>query len=126
MEEESTDTQIFTKEQANRIEAVFFEDDAEIILRNGKKYKIPVSNLKDTRKLMKLLETVNIDLIILNFLPTDDPEEDEHRINHLYEILAMAFKGYPHVDRDYIDKYVDINTARRIIEIMIGLNGLKK
>lgn len=113
-----------SKEEAERIESVFFEDDEEIMLRDGKKYKIPPCTLKDARKLMKLLRTVQIDAIILNFLPKEDggtgSEED------LFDILLIAFKNYPHVDKEYIDKYVDLETARKIIEIMIGLNGLKK
>jgi len=113
-----------TKEEAERIESVFFEDDAEITLRDGKKYKIAPCTLKDARKLMKLLKTVQIDAIILNFLPNeesgDSSEED------LFDILLIAFKGYPEIDKDYIDQYVDLEIARKIIEIMIGLNGIKK
>lgn len=113
-----------TKEDAEQIASVFFEDDEEIMLRDGKTYKLHPSTLKDARKLMKLLKTVQIDAIILNFLPDEDDgagsEED------LFDILLIAFKGYPHVDRDYIDNYVDLETARRIIEIMIGINGIKK
>lgn len=113
-----------TKEEAEQIESVFFEDDEEIMLRDGKTYKLHPCTLKDARKLMKLLKTVQIDAIILNFLPEDEggagSEED------LFDILLIAFKGYPHVDRDYIDNYVDLETARRIIEIMIGINGIKK
>lgn len=113
-----------TKEEAERIESVFFEDDAEITLRDGKKYKITPCTLKDARKLMKLLKTVNIEAIILNFLPDDeggaDSEED------LFDILLIAFKGYPEVDKDFIDSYVDLEIARKVVEIMIGLNGIKK
>lgn len=113
-----------TKEEAEQIESVFFEDDEEIMLRDGKTYKLHPCTLKDARKLMKLLKTVQIDAIILNFLPEDEggagSEED------LFDILLIAFKGYPHVDRDYIDNYVDLETARQIIEIMIGINGIKK
>ena len=113
-----------TKEEANRIESVFFEDDEEIMLRDGKKYKLQPNVLKDARRMMKLLKTVQIDAIILNFLPEEDGgtgAEDD-----LFEILLMAFKDYPEVDREYIDNYVDLETARKIIEIMIGLNGIKK
>lgn len=113
-------------EEAERIESVFFEDDEEVMLRDGKRYKIPPCSLKDARRLMKLLRTVNVDAIILNFLPTDDPEGDAKREQDLFDILLMAFKNYPHVDRDYIDEYVDLDTARKIIDIIIGLNGLKK
>lgn len=113
-----------TKEEAEQIESVFFEDDEEITLRDGKNYKLHPCTLKDARKLMKLLKTVQIEAIILNFLPKEEggagSEED------LFDILLIAFKGYPHVDREYIDNYVDLETARQIIEIMIGINGIKK
>ncbi len=113
-----------TKEEAEHIESVFFEDDEEIMLRDGKTYKLHPCTLKDARRLMKLLRTVQIEAIILNFLPEDDggtgAEED------LFDILLLAFKNYPHVDKDYIDNYVDLETAKQIIEIMIGLNGIKK
>ncbi len=115
-----------TQEEAERIEAVFFEDDAEIMLRDGKKYKIPPASLRDARKLMKLLRSVNVDAIILNFVPTDDPQIDQKREQDLFDILLLAFKYYPHIDRDYLDRYVDLDTARKIIDILIGLNGLKK
>lgn len=113
-----------TKEETDQVESVFFEDDEEIMLRDGKTYKLHPCTLKDARKLMKLLKTVQIEAIILNFLPPDDggtgAEED------LFDILLLAFKGYPHVDKEYIDNYVDLELARQIIEIMIGLNGIKK
>lgn len=122
--QENKKVEKLTKEEAERIESVFFEDDEEIMLRDGKKYKIHPCTLKDARRLMNLLKTVQIEAIILNFLPKDDggtgAEED------LFDILLIAFKGYPHIDRDYIDNYVDLETARKIIEIMIGLNGIKK
>lgn len=116
----------FTAEEAERIESVFFEDDAEVRLRDGKVYKIQPFSLRDARKFAKLLRTVNIDAIIVNFVQTNDPEEDEKRQEALFEIMRMAFKHYPHIDDDYIDRYVDLNIAREIISILIGLNGLKK
>lgn len=115
-----------TEEQAEHVESIFFEDDAEIRLRDGKTYKIPPAGLKNARRLMKLLKTINIDAIILNFAPTGNEETDEQRENDLFEILSMAFVGYPEVDTDYISRYVDIKLAGDIIEILIGLNGLKK
>jgi len=107
-------------------EAIFFEDDVEIMLRDGKRYKIPPCSLKDARRLMNLLKEINIDLIMVNFLPTGDEEEDEKRINNLYEVLLIAFKNYPQITKEYLEEYVDIGLAKKIIEILIGLNGLKK
>ena len=113
-----------TKEEAEQIESVFFEDDEKIMLRDGKTYKIHPCTLKDARKLMKLLRTVQIEAIILNFLPEDDGGTGAEK--DLFDILLLAFKNYPHVDKDYIDNYVDLETAKQIIEIMIGINGIKK
>lgn len=118
--------EFLSKEEAARIESTFFEDDVEIRLRDGKRYKIPPCTLKNARRLMQLLKTVNIDVIMLNFVPTGDEALDERRINELYEILEMAFVNYKEVTREYIEEYVDVELARKIIEILIGLNGLKK
>jgi len=118
--------EFLSKEEAERIESIFFEDDAEIRLRDGKRYKIPPCTLKNARRLMQLLKTVNIDVIMLNFVPTGDEALDERRINELYEILEMAFVNYKEVTREYIEEYVDVELAKKIIEILIGLNGLKK
>lgn len=107
-------------------ENIWFEYDEEIKLRDGKTYKIPPCSLRDAKRLMKLLKTVNVDVIILNFVPTDDDKADQQREQDLFDILLMGFKNYPHVDRDYIDKFVDLETARKIIDILIGINGLKK
>lgn len=123
---QETEKESISKKEADRIEKAFFEDGETIKLRDGKTYTIAPCTLKEARKLMKCLETVNVDIIILNFMPTDDPEADAKREQDLFDILLMAFKDYPHVDKDYIDNYVDLNTAREIIDTMIGLNGIKK
>ncbi len=117
---------ILTEEEAERIERIIFEDDEEVTLRNGKKYKIPSANFKDARKLMKLLKTVNIEAIILNFLPTDDTEKDAKRLEDLYALMRIAFVNYPEVNDEFLDRYVDLKIARQIIDILIDLNGLKK
>lgn len=123
---EQTNKEVLTKEEAQRIEAVFFEDDAKIKLRDGKEYIIPPASLKNARKLMQKLKTINVDVIILNFIPTGDEEKDKERENDLFEVLSLAFVGYPEVTREYIDEYVDVELAKKIIDILIGLNGLKK
>ena len=110
----------------NVSEEVFFEDAHPIRLRDGKVYQIPPLTLKNARMLMKKLRTVNVDVIILNFLPTGDAVKDEERENDLYDILEMAFAHYPDVDRDYIDSHMDLEQARETIDILIGLNQLKK
>lgn len=127
-EEEETKnekTPTLSLEEANRLEAVFFEDDEEITLRNGIKYKIAPCVLKDARKLMQLLKTVNVDAIILNFVPTGDDAVDADREDKLMQILDIAFKHYD-LDKDTLMEFVDLEMARQIVELMIGLNGLKK
>jgi hypothetical protein len=94
------------------------------MLRDGKTYKLHPNTLKDARKMMKLLKTVQIEAIILNFLPKEEGGTGSE--DNLFKILLLAFKNYPEVNRDYIDNYVDLEIARQIIEIMIGLNGIKK
>lgn len=110
----------------NPSEAIFFEDDETINLRDGKEYRIAPCSLKDARKLMNHLKTVNVEAIVLNFAPTGDEAMDNQREDDLMNILGIAFKGYPHIDREYIEEYVDLDIARRLIDIMLGLNGLKK
>jgi hypothetical protein len=126
MSDNLQEKEILTEEEAKAIEYAIFEDDEEIKLRDGKTYKIPPSGLKDARKLMQLLKTVNIDAIILNFMPSEDEKKDKQREKDLYEILIIAFKAYPEINEKYLEEYVDIDIASKIIEILIGLNGLKK
>lgn len=118
--------EVITQEEADRVEAVFFEDDAQIKLRDGKTYRIPPCKLKKARRLMQLLKTVNVDVVMLNFIPTGNDTEDEQREKDLYEILEMAFEYYPEVTREYIEDNVDVELANKIITILIGLNSLKK
>lgn len=120
--------EILTQEESDRLASIFFEDDEEITLRDGKTYKILPANLKNARRLMQLLRTVNVNLIIANFIPTDDDEEEPQRVKDLYEILSIAFSAYPEIkdNRDYLDEYVDVNIVSKIIDILIGINGIKK
>lgn len=125
---EKAKEEVLTKAEADRIETVFFEDDIEIKLRDGITYKIHPCTLKDARKLMRLVKTVNIDAIILNFLPLDDDEDEEtteKRQNDLYDLILLAFKNYSHIDREYVDTYVDLDLAKQIIEILLGINGIR-
>lgn len=113
-----------TKEEAEYIEKVFFEDDETVRLRDGKTYRIPPLSLKDARKLIKLLNSIDTGVIIANLL---EDETGEDRYDKLMEVLLMAFKPYyPNITAEYLSEYVDLVTAKEIIDIMIGLNGLKK
>lgn len=118
--------EVLSQDEADKIASTFFEDDEAIRLRDGKTYRIPPSSLKNARKLMSLLKTVNVEIIMLNFVPTGDEAQDEKRINDLYDILSIAFVNYSHVTREYIEEYVDVVQAKEIVNILIGLNGLKK
>lgn len=122
--DEKVDT--ITQEEADRVEAVFFEYDEEITLRDGKTYKIPQLRLKSAKRLMHLLKTVNVDIVLMNFIPSGDEEADIQRENNLYEILELAFSNYPEINREYLEEYVDVALASKIFTILIGINGLKK
>ena len=114
-----------SQEEADFIEKVFFEDDEVVRLRDGKTYRIPPLGLKDARKLMKLLNTIDTGIIISNLIVMEG--EDDDRYDELMEVLLMAFKPYyPHITVDYLAEYVDLVIAKQIIDCMIGLNGLKK
>lgn len=114
-----------TQEEADYIEKVFFEEDETVRLRDGKTYRIPPLGLKDARKLMKLLNTIDTAIIISNLMVAEGEEDD--RYDELMEVLLMAFKPYyKHVTVEYLSEYVDLVIAKQIIDAMIGLNGLKK
>lgn len=113
-----------TKEEAEYIEKVFFEEDETVRLRDGITYKIPPLGLKDAKNLMNKLNSIDTSIIIANLIAD---EEGNDNYDELLEVLLMAFKPYyKHITVDYLAEYVDINTAKQIIDIMIGLNGLKK
>lgn len=115
---------ILTKEEAEYIEKVFFEEDDAVRLRDGISYKIPPLSLKDAKNLMNKLNTIDTGVIIANLI-ADENGEDSY--DELLEVLLMAFKPYyKNMTLDYLAEYVDIETAKQIIDIMIGLNGLKK
>jgi hypothetical protein len=115
-----------TKEEAEYIEKVFFEEDEEVRLRDGRTYRIPPLSIRDARKLMKKLNIIDSAIIIANLIPEDEEAEDD-RYDDLMEILHMAFKPYyKDVTVDYLADHVDLVIAKKIIDIMIGLNGLKK
>ena len=122
---EKIKNEVLTQEQSDSVAAVWFEDDEEVKLRDGKTYKIPPSSLRDARRIMDLLKTINVDYVALNFVPTGDEALDNKRIDGLFEMLEIALKPYG-LKKDYLDEKVDVVTARRICDILIGLNGLKK
>lgn len=114
-----------TQEEADVREKVFFEEDEKIRLRDGKTYYIPPLGLRDARQLMKKLNTIDSGVIIANLIPEGDDEED--RFEELIDVLLMAFKPYYHdMTAEHLEEYVDLDTAKKIIDCMIGLNGLKK
>jgi len=113
-----------TKEESEYIEKVFFEDDEVVRLRDGKSYRVPPLGLRDGKRLMKKLNEIDTGVIVANLI-SDDQDEDKYE--SLIEVLLMAFKPYyPEITGDYLGDYVDIESAKKIIDIMIGLNGIKK
>jgi uncharacterized protein YfdQ (DUF2303 family) len=117
--------EVLTQEESDKALAVWFEDDEEVKLRDGKTYKIPPSSLKDARRIMELLKTINVDYVALNFVPSGDDDLDKKRVDGLFEMLEIAFKPYG-LKRDFLDDKVDVIAARKICDILIGINGLKK
>jgi hypothetical protein len=115
---------VLTEDDAVAREKVFFEEDEQVRLRDGRSYYLPPLGLKDARKLMKKLNAIDSGVIIANLIPETD---DEDRYEELLDVLVMGFKPYyKHITVEYLEEYVDLETAKKIIDAMIGLNGLKK
>lgn len=113
-----------TKEESRKIERDFMEEGEPITLRDGVTYIIPPLLLKDARKLMRKLETIDIDYIITNFIEDENGETGEEA---LYEVLLMGFKAnYPDMTKEELENICDLRQAKKLITIMIDLNGLKK
>lgn len=122
--EENKEEKPLTKEESEYIEKVFFEEDESVMLRDGKSYKIPPLGLKDAKNLMKKLNSIDTGVIIANLM---EGEEGDDSYDELLDVLLMAFKPYyKEVTLEYLEEYIDITTAKDIIDIMIGLNGIKK
>ncbi|WP_068498917.1 DNA polymerase III subunit gamma/tau [Paenibacillus kribbensis] len=116
---------ILTEEEAQIKEKAFFEEDEQVRLRDGKTYYLPPLGLKDARKLIKKLNAIDSGIIIANLIP-DDPEGTD-RYHELIDVLMMGFKPYySWMTPEHLEEYVDLETAKRIIDAMIGLNGIKK
>jgi len=121
--------EVLTRDEADYIEKVFFEEDETVRLRDGKTYRIPPLVLKEARILMTRLNSIDTTIIISNLMRAVDEggEEQEDRYEPLMEVLFMAFKPYyPHMTIEYLEEHIDLVTAKKIIDAMIGLNGLKK
>ncbi|MGG1652526.1 DNA polymerase III subunit gamma/tau [Paenibacillus sp. NRS-1780] len=114
-----------TEEEAQIKEKAFFEEDEQVRLRDGKTYYLPPLGLKDARKLIKKLNAIDSGIIIANLIP-DDPEGAD-RYHELIDVLMMGFKPYySWMTPEHLEEYVDLETAKQIIDAMIGLNGIKK
>ncbi len=111
-----------TEEESQRIEDVWFEQENSIKLLDNKIYKLHPARLKDAKRLMTLLGSVSMDVVILNFVDTGNPEADTNRINNFFEALTIVTG----LSKEYLDEYCDLEIARKILEYSIGLNGLKK
>ncbi|KJD47071.1 hypothetical protein [Paenibacillus terrae] len=116
---------VLTEEEAQIKEKAFFEEDEKVRLRDGKTYYLPPLGLKDARKLIKKLNAIDSGFIIANLIP-DDPEGAD-RYHELIDVLMMGFKPYySWMTPEHLEEYVDLETAKQIIDAMIGLNGIKK
>lgn len=114
-----------TEEEAQIKEKAFFEEDEKVRLRDGKTYYLPPLGLKDARKLITKLNAIDSGVIIANLIP-DDPEGAD-RYHELIDVLLMGFKPYySWMTAEHLEEYVDLETAKQIIDAMIGLNGIKK
>ena len=114
------------QEEGKDSEETWFEDGAGAVkLLDGKVYKIYPVNLKKARRLLQLMQTVNVDAAVVNFASTGDIELDAKREEEFIELIMMAFDRYE-VDRDYIEENVDVVKATKIAGILLGINGLKK
>lgn len=123
-EVETVDEKVLTPEESSYIQKVFFEEDEVIYLRDGKKYHIPPLSLRDGVKLMNKLNEIDSSIIIMNLI---DDGNGETKFDLLMEVLHMAFKPYyKDITIDYLAEFIDINTAKTILDIMIGLNQIKK
>jgi hypothetical protein len=129
-----------TETSFSHIEKVIFEDDEEVTLRDGKKYKISPATFKQARFLMRNIVKINVDNMFLNFIPIikdndqgevdlkTSPDEmliENENIDILMEIMEIAFRKH-NLSKDEIEEFVDLNIAREVINILIGLSGLKK
>jgi hypothetical protein len=122
--EDKKEKEPITQEEADYVEKVFFEDDDLVQLRDGKSYRMPPLGLKQGRLLVKKMNTINTGIIIENLI---DDEEGVDRYDELLNVLLMGFRPYyPHMTVEYLEEYIDLVSAKKIIDSMIGLNGLKK
>lgn len=113
-----------TEEESEYIEKVFFEEDETVRLRDGISYHIPPLGLRDAKNLMKKMNSIDTGIIIANLI---EDEKGDDNYDELLSVLLMAFKPYyKQMTVEYLGEYVDIASAKSIIDIMIGLNGLKK
>ena len=105
-----------TEQESQEMEKVFFEEDEQIRLRDGKTYRLPPLSLRDARKLIKKLNTIDTGIILSNLMENEDGED---HYDDLMEILAMGFKPYhKHVTADYLEDVVDVVCAKQIIDII--------
>jgi hypothetical protein len=103
---------------------VLFEEDEKVRLRDGRWYHIPPFGLKNGRIAVKLMNSINSNVIVDNFFDDNDGND---KYDVVIEAIHMAFRPYyPDMSKDYLEKYVDVVTAKQIIDIVIGLNNIKK
>ena len=104
----------------------WFETGKKIKFLDGKEYELKPVKLGHAHRLMQLLGSISIDIIILNFLDTGNPEADQKRIDNFFEALQLALSHYPEITKEYLDENCDVEIAKQILEYTIGLNRLVK
>lgn len=115
-----------TSRSTEESEDIWFENGRKIKLLDGKEYWIKPSKLGVGRRLMKLLGTISLDSVLINFLETGNEQADSERVNNLYEVLRTALYEYPHITNEYLDEHCDFAMVSQILNYIIEVNSLKK
>ncbi|MBO9598586.1 MAG: hypothetical protein J7559_12320 [Cohnella sp.] len=114
------------KAEAKASVDTWFEEGRSIKLLDGKTYEIKPIPLKLGRKLMKLLGSLILESVLLNFADTGNEEEDEARIRRFYETLTLAFHSNDTITAEYLDEYCNFSMAAEIFQYVVEVNGIKK
>lgn len=112
--------------ETQKSEDAWFEHGLSVTFLDGKQYELKPIKLGNAQRLMRLLGTISIDVIILNFLDTGNPTEDEKRISDFFEAMQLTLSHYPEITREYLDEQCDIAIAKQVLEGAIGLNRIIK
>ena len=130
MSEKGQEKEVETEIDYKEIEKIVFGEGEEVTLRNGKAYKVLPATLKDARYIMENIGYIDTEIIVANFIPLAimgadvDKDSADKRLETLLKILNIAFKEYALSD-NFIEENVDVVITKRVINILLGLSGLK-